>query len=138
MKFLLIAIAMVGCSSTGIAGAGGAGGSVAASGMGGALADASAEKPCGPCAAALAGPDHLAGELALCQGTLAADAWAAYVLCGCENGGPCYTACAPSAFCAGITPSPGLWADPIGTCKGCLDAPGPNGCAPEALACSKT
>lgn len=109
-------------------------------GQGGAPADAGpdAQPVCGRCRDALLGPDHLEHELRLCPGTDAGDAWRAYVKCGCENLGPCYTACAASAYCAGVTPAPGPWADPIGTCKGCLESPGPNGCEPEALACLKT
>lgn len=100
-----------------------------------------AKPVCGSCDEALFGPDHLAGEQHLCPGSLAEGNWYAWIACACApppTMGNCYSACSGSAFCAGIYPGPGPWADPDGVCKACLGAANPNGCAEQALTCSKT
>ncbi len=126
--------------------------SSAASGMGGAPVDAGmdvvedfpaleAAPACSSCSEALFGPDHLGAEQHLCVGSLAEGSWYAWINCGCApppSAGNCYGACMGSAFCAGVLPAPGPWADPIGACKTCLDAANPAGCAGQKLECAKT
>jgi len=100
-----------------------------------------AKPACGSCNEALFGPDHLAGEHHLCIGSLAEGSWYAWINCACAPPpyvGSCYAACSGSAFCAGVYPAPGPWADPAQACQACLDAANPNGCAAQWLTCAKT
>lgn len=105
--------------------------------------DAPVDAGCSACAAALNGPDHEAAEAAFCAGSEAFARWADYVSCGCVydldagKAGPCGLDCAATAYCAGVYPKPGTWADPTGACAVCLAVTGPTGCGDQAYWCQK-